>query len=123
MQKAHTDLNAAKLLLAQPNDEFIETAVYLAQQAAEKSIKGYLTLIKKRFNKTHKISELLEVLSTSELDFSEILKPADQLTIYATAFRYPEEGKEPVPLTSITAESAVKIASWIVLEIQNRSPK
>ena len=123
IQKAHSDLKSAKILLEQPGDEFLENVVYLSQQSAEKSIKGYLTLTKNRFKKTHKIFELLEVLAQSDLVFSELLKPSDALTVYATAFRYPEEGKEPIPLVKTTAISAVKIAEWVFLEIQMRTPK
>ncbi len=79
--------------MEQPGAEFLENVVYLSQQSAEKSIKGYLTLTGHRIKKTHNILALLETLSTTDLKFSELLLPADTLTEYATAFRYPRGRK------------------------------
>ena len=51
-RKAAQDLKASKLLLAQNSEDFWGPVVFHAQQAAEKSIKGFLafTVIQKRMS-------------------------------------------------------------------------
>ena len=57
--KAHRDLLAAELLLAQA-DPFLDMAVYHCQQAAEKALKGFLFWHDVPFRKTHNLVELLD---------------------------------------------------------------
>ena len=109
-------------MLEQKGDTLLEISVYHCQQSSEKAIKGYLAFNKLRFGKTHIIIELINIMAAQDPVFAELLKPADKLTIFATAFRYPEEGKEEIPLTRETAENALKIANWVLLEIQNKLP-
>ena len=44
--KASRDLRTAKLLLAQNTEDFWESTVFHSQQAAEKSVKGFLAFHK-----------------------------------------------------------------------------
>lgn len=50
--KAHQDLDAAKWLLASP-DALYGIVGFHCQQAAEKSLKAYLTWQEQEFEKTH----------------------------------------------------------------------
>ncbi|MFN7455386.1 MAG: HEPN domain-containing protein [Pseudobdellovibrionaceae bacterium] len=122
LQKANTDLLAAQLMLNQNNDRLLEISVYHSQQTAEKAIKGFLTYHKLRFGKTHIIRELVDLIEKLNPAFAEVLRPADQLSIYAIAFRYPEETQDQIPLNRTTAENAFKIASWALKEVQAKLP-
>jgi HEPN domain-containing protein len=122
LQKANTDLLAAQLMLNQNNDRLLEVSVYHSQQTAEKAIKGFLNYHKLRFGKTHLIRELVDLIEKLNPAFAEVLRPADQLSIYAIAFRYPEEGQDQIPLNRTTAENAFKIASWALKEVQAKLP-
>lgn len=58
-KKAKRDLEAAKNDLA-PEVPFTDSAVFHCQQAAEKSIKGFLAYNDRPFRKTHEIRELAQ---------------------------------------------------------------
>ncbi len=60
---------------------FTKATVFHCQQAAEKSIKVYLTHHKVRFNKTHDIEKLLTVVATVNESLSVRFKKAAVLTI------------------------------------------
>ena len=74
-----------------------------AQQAAEKLLKGFLTLYQVEFPKTHDINELLNLVSTADAIFAESLRGAHVLTKYGIDIRWPgdqpdvsaDEAKEP----------------------------
>ncbi|MCB9073042.1 MAG: HEPN domain-containing protein [Bdellovibrionaceae bacterium] len=97
-RKASQDLQTAKLLLAQNSEVFWGPAVFHSQQAAEKSIKGFLAAQKIRFAKTHDMEILINLVSTADQSLGMELEPAKILTQFAVAYRYPEE-KEPPELT------------------------
>lgn len=90
-QKAAEDLKAAKLLSNHSDQDFLGPAVFHAQQAAEKSIKGYLAHNKIRFSKTHDIAILIQLISPLNTELANALKPAVILSQFAVAYRYPEE--------------------------------
>ena len=97
--KASRDLRTTKLLLAQNNEDFWESAVFHAQQAAEKSIKGFLAFHKVRFTKTHNMEILITLVADVDKSLSKELEFAKSLTQYAVAYRYPEENEPPEPLS------------------------
>ena len=90
---AERDLWSARQLLAPP-DGVCSTAAYLAQQAAEKSLKAYLTFRAVDFPFTHNIAVLRELCS-GHGRWAELIAPADELTRYSTTARYPSVGAEP----------------------------
>lgn len=98
-KKAASDLKAAKLLLNQNNEDFWGPTVFHAQQAAEKSIKGFLAKHRIRFTKTHNMEVLIGLVAQIDRQLSEDLEPTKMLTQYAVAYRYPEEVEIPEPLT------------------------
>ncbi|MCE3011414.1 MAG: HEPN domain-containing protein [Proteobacteria bacterium] len=123
LQKANTDLLATQLMLAQTNDNLLEVSVYHSQQSAEKAIKSYLTFHKLRFSKTHIVADLLTIVAKQDSKLADQLKPADQLSLYAIAFRYPEEGQHQIALNRATAEAALTLASWVLKEIRAQLPR
>lgn len=116
-QKAAQDLQTAKLLLAQNNENFWGPTVFHAQQSAEKAIKGFLVFHKIRFNKTHNIENLLKLVSSVDKNLSQKLEPSKILTQYAVAYRYPEENETPEILSPQVCEKITLIAEAAYREL------
>lgn len=66
-----------------------EDLCFLAQQAAEKAIKGVLVSRGVEFPKTHAIATLLTLAEENELSIPDAIRPAAGLTRYAVTTRYP----------------------------------
>ncbi len=115
-QKAATDLKVVKLVKDQASD-VAEASVFHAQQAAEKSIKGFLAFHKVRFPKTHSIEELLKLVAQVDANLQERLKPALILTEYVTKYRYPSSSEEPVTLSRLELEKAFVLANLVFQEM------
>lgn len=94
--KARHDLETANLLAGHP-DAHLDVAIYHCQQAAEKSVKGYLAFRDHRLERTHDVERLVQLASTYEPGFEALAPMAILLTPYATAFRYPDEGLDLLP--------------------------
>lgn len=94
--KAKTDLGAARRLAEGP-EAYLDAAIYHCQQAAEKTIKGFLTFHSQRFEKVHNLPILVTQAMTIEPVFSVWLDAAERLTPYATLFRCPGDVLEPEP--------------------------
>jgi HEPN domain-containing protein len=69
--------------------------VFLSQQAAEKSAKAFLTLHQIAFRKTHNLAELGSPCAAVDPTLEPVLREAEELTDYASAFRYPDAPYEP----------------------------
>lgn len=94
--KAEHDIGSARRLLS-GDFPYLDTAVYHCQQAAEKSLKAYLTLKDTPFQKIHDLSFLIEQCKELDLEFERIMDISSILTPYAIAFRYPGDVIEPDP--------------------------
>lgn len=94
LKKARRDFLSAKRL-ARGNDPYLDTAIYHCQQCAEKSIKGWLVYHDQSFEKTHDLRLLVTLASEIEPKFAEWFDVAEQVSPYATAYRYPGEIFEP----------------------------
>lgn len=94
LNKACRDLTACSTLLegAQP---VTDAAVFHAQQAAEKAIKGFLTWHDVQFGKTHNLVEIGRQATAIDPSLEPLLRRAARLTGYAWRFRYPGEPDEP----------------------------
>lgn len=112
-QNAARDLKTAKLLLAQNNEDFWGANVFHAQQAAEKSIKGFLAKNKIRFTKTHNMEILVSLVAKADPQLSKYLEPTKALTLYAVAYRYPEETELPESLTQATCQKITALADEV----------
>jgi HEPN domain-containing protein len=121
--KAIEDKRAAQLLLAQNSEIFFGAVVFHSQQAAEKSIKGYLAFNKIRFSKTHDLDTLINLISQIDASLAIQLKPAVVLTKFATAYRYPEEVEPPEPLTLHSCQKTLDLANMVFDEMQSRVTK
>lgn len=87
--KAKNDLKSA-LKLLDGDDPIMDTAIYHTQQCAEKALKGYLAFQKQPLRKSHDIELLVEICSKIDSEFEKLYTYSENLTPYATAFRYPD---------------------------------
>ena len=94
VMKARRDLLSAKKL-ARGKDSYLDTAIYHCQQTAEKAIKGWLVYHDLSFEKTHDLRLLVTMASEVEPKFTSWFEVAEQVSPYATAYRYPGEILEP----------------------------
>jgi len=111
--KAEHDLQSAKILL-QPEEPVRDTAVYHCQQVAEKSLKAVLVFWNEPLMRTHDITALVEKCIKHDNSFEKWRDVAEELTPYATFFRYPGDIMEPVPEDCTTAlEKAKELYSFV----------
>jgi HEPN domain-containing protein len=88
LTKALHDLQTARIT-AQAADGPLDTAIYHCQQAAEKTVKGWLTAHNMAFEKTHDVRALIRQAAGVLPEFTHYTGAAEILTPYVSAFRYP----------------------------------
>ena len=96
LTRASHDLDAARALSVL-EDPLLDAAIYHCQQAAEKTMKGWLQLQDDPFHKTHDIEDLVNQAAKLDEDFKQFGNAAVVLTPYVSAFRYPGGSDEPMP--------------------------
>jgi len=94
LAKADHDLEAARVLIT-GSKRLLDVGVYHCQQAAEKSLKGWLTSREIIFPKTHSLEVLLLLCIPSTAAFAQFQGSAEELTPLAHEFRYPGDISEP----------------------------
>jgi len=117
--KAQHDLATARKLAVDP-DPYLDTAIYHCQQAAEKSVKGFLVFHGQRFERTHHIPLLISLAMPFATEFSAWLEAAERLTPYAAAFRYPGELLEP---DRAEFEMALQAADGLYMFVLSQLPE
>lgn len=118
MEHAAMDLQAATILLS-GSTVLPEIAVFHAQQAAEKALKGFLIFRGHPFSRTHDLAQLVSSCESIEPDFSRFASAAKVLTPYAVRSRYP--GYSPAPSLP-ESEEAARLAAEIVQFVRDRLP-
>lgn len=119
MQKAAQDLRRVRILLsAEPPD--IEGALFHSQQAAEKSLKAFLTWHDVAFRRVHDLDEIGGQCLGVDPSLAEALADADELTKYAWRFRYPGAPYEP---SLIEAQTAARVAEGLFQAVRSRLPE
>ncbi len=96
LTKAAHDLQNAHIVSATP-DGPLDTAIYHCQQAAEKSLKGWLTWRGITAAKTHDLIRLIADAADDTPDFARFEEAAAILTPYVSAFRYPGLTDDQMP--------------------------
>ncbi|HEY3452035.1 MAG TPA: HEPN domain-containing protein [Myxococcales bacterium] len=84
LRVAKEDLDGAKLLARTKN----RNAVYLCGQAAEKVLRAVLTSESKHGGITHRLNEMVDLVP-DENPLKPALRGIEELSAYATAYRYP----------------------------------
>ncbi len=118
LAKADMDLRAAahELTAVLP---FTADAVFHAQQAAEKAMKGFLAWHDAPFRKTHDLGEIGQQCAGIDSSLESLFMLAASLTQYAWKFRYPGEPKEP---SVEEAEQAIALAREVYDAVLLRLP-
>ena len=96
LTKALHDLQTARITAGAP-DGPLDTAIYHCQQAAEKTVNGWLTANNIAFEKTHDIRRLVRQALEVLPEFTRFTDAAEILTPYVSAFRYPGLTDDPMP--------------------------
>lgn len=97
LAKAENDLRAAERLSSDADEDLITGVVcYLAQQGAEKHLKGYLIAQKMPFKFVHQLAYLVRLCVEVDPEFIKLLDSASKLQGYATDVRYPPK-EDPSP--------------------------
>ena len=94
LTKAQHDLASARVLAAS-DPPLWDTAIYHCQQAAEKTVKGYLVFREHEFERVHDIEVLIRAAESYAPEFSRWIDTGIQLTPYARIYRYPGYAAEP----------------------------
>ena len=112
---AARDLRMADLALGDAAP-LIGEALYHAQQAAEKSLKGFLVWHGIKYPLTHDIRQLLDLSAPLDPALDAALSAAVDLTQFAVRFRYPGE-EQP---TAEEARCWLELARRIYEEVRLR---
>ena len=113
LRQAAKDRNAAQVLLeAEPS-----RSVFHSQQAAEKAAKAFLTFHQTPFRRTHDLADLGSRCATLDPTLQPILVEVQELTDYASAFRYPDAPYEP---DAAEAGDALTLATKFCEEVRRR---
>jgi HEPN domain-containing protein len=116
LAKAAEDLASARTLIASGH---FANALFFCQQAAEKSLKAFLTWHERPFRRTHDLEELGAVAGAIDGTLAAVVEEADVLTDYAWRLRYP--GTPYTPGLD-EAEGMFDVARRVLAEIQSRLP-
>jgi len=117
--KATADLRGAEIDLA-ADPPLLEDVLFHSQQAAEKSLKAFLTFHNRPFRKTHSLEEIGEACLAIDETLKSVIDQAVPLSEYAWAFRYP--GEPEIPCVQ-EVEDTFAVARLVFQSILNRLPK
>ena len=108
--KADDDLELARRAL-RPDRPLPALACYLAQQCAEKYLKGYLVAHGVPFRLVHDLDYLIQLCTPLNPAFESLTPAAEILNAYIATGRYPSEDAEEANLQ--TAQEAIHRAQQI----------
>ena len=111
IKKAESDFANAELCIT--NGTALDTASFHCQQAAEKSLKAWLTAQDIPFENTHELKDLIALCAPIESRFSELLPDADALTWYAVKGRYAADFWPSMDQARTALEQARRIYDFV----------
>jgi HEPN domain-containing protein len=109
LEKARDDLEASRRCL-EDSPALCAVTAFLAQQAAEKVLKAFLTFHQKDFEKTHNLDELGQQCVAVDGSLAGIAGRAAPLTRYAVEARYPGPWGNP---SEADAKEALDLARQV----------
>lgn len=98
---------------------FVMSAVFHCQQAAEKALKGFLTLHDIPFRKVHDLEELGKQCRGVDSTLAQLAEKVEPLTKYASQFRYPGALCEP---SLQQGQAALALAREVMEALAGRVP-
>jgi HEPN domain-containing protein len=118
LERARRDLGAGQVDLG-AEDPYTGDAMFHAQQAVEKVLKGFLAWHETPFRRTHDLRELFQACLRIDPSLGALGERAESLAPYAWVFRYPGEPEEP---TRQEARDALDLAREAYDAIVSRLP-
>ena len=118
LQRVEGDLRAAEVDLAAHPPLFGDAAFH-CQQAAEKTVKAFLTWHDLPFRRTHDLTELGRQCASLDASIEPICQRIEPLTAYAWVFRYPGAVEEP---DREDVEQALALAREVYAAVLSRLP-
>jgi uncharacterized protein len=120
---AEMDKRGAEVLLA-ADPPALGLAAFHCQQAAEKLLKGFLTLVGKRGRKTHSLAQLGTAAVASFPEIAELTTAAKGWSDWAVDFRYPSrEGGIKPPPDQNELHQALSVISKLAARLRAANPK
>ena len=117
LEKAQHDLAAARLLLDQ--EELADIVCFHSQQTAEKALKAALLSAGCEVPRTHDLPRLLDELVESDGRWEAIRLPAEALSDFAVAPRYPEwELTYPTADPGKAVDDAATILAFVIATLR-----
>lgn len=111
LKRAESDFAAAEVLAN--NATALEGVCFHCQQAAEKSLKGWLIAHDVRAPKTHMLKDLIKLCAQKQSRFEELLSDANALTPYATKLRYAADFWPSMDQARTALEQARRIYDFV----------
>jgi len=118
LKKAFNDIRAARVDL-EADPPLVGDSLFHCQQAAEKSLKAFLTWHDIPFRKTHSIEEIGEACIEQDSTMEKLIDSAVPLTEYAWSFRYPGDS-EPGDVSE--ASQSLDLAEELYHAVISRLP-
>ena len=87
LEKADEDRQAMERLME--GNPILEMACFHAQQCVEKALKGFLTAHDRHVEKTHDLTDILELCVEVNSTFAQFEQTCEALTPFAVDARYP----------------------------------
>jgi len=94
------------LLLKEMRPQYFEIICYHCEQAAEKYLKGFLVSKDQMPPKTHDLTNLCNLCSEYDSNFTNLLPQCSYLKQFGVQPRYPKE----LNITTVSVEQAIKYA-------------
>jgi HEPN domain-containing protein len=108
-KKADDDLRIAEQAIEKMYPKLLEIACFHCQQAAEKSLKGFLVSCGLEPPKTHNLIQLYQMCSKHDPTFISIQGACEELNLYSVVTRYPNSDE----ITEDDADIAMKEAKKV----------
>lgn len=121
LANADEDLRGAIALHDLDPMRYLRLVPYHCQQAVEKSLKGYLSFKKIKFEKKHDIEILTKLALPLTPELEKLLEEAAILTAFAIQFRYPDAAKSEPTLED--SKFSIRVAKGICERILLLMPR
>ena len=114
---ASDDLDVAKGCVEKYHPPKLAIACYHSQQAAEKSLKGFLTYCNIEPPYIHDLAELCKICIEHDDTFNEILDLCIDINPYGVATRYPKEKDITESMVQSAIDQAQKVYTFCLAKV------
>ena len=118
---AADDLEVAAGCLEKYHPPKLAIACYHSQQAAEKSLKGFLTNCDIEPPHSHNLTELCNMCMEHDVSFGNILELCNDLNPYGVITRYPKESDITEYMAQMAVNQAQKVYAFCLEKVPDSS--